>query len=99
MVGVQVGTIAGLYNASAALCRLLAGLILVRETRAPVLMLLFWSIVMAERCAGTALGDALAGRRAIGPGVPIPSVCTGILPIVALWMRARLRRPGLDSTR
>jgi uncharacterized membrane-anchored protein len=99
MVGVQVGTIAGLYNASAALCRLLAGLILVRETRAPVSMLIFWSIVMAERCTGTAVGDALPSRRAIGLGVPIASVCTGILTTVALWMRARLRRPGLDSTR
>ena len=54
----------GLYNASAALCLMLAALILTRETSAPVSMLLFWSIVMAERCAGTAVGDALASRRA-----------------------------------
>jgi uncharacterized membrane-anchored protein len=43
----------GLYNASAALCLSLAGLIMIREAHAPVSMLLFWSIVMAERCAGT----------------------------------------------
>lgn len=89
----------GLYNASAALCFLLAGLIVVRETRAPVSMLLFWSIVMAERCAGTAVGDALASRRAIALGVPIASVCTGALTIIALWMRARRRRSGFASAR
>jgi uncharacterized membrane-anchored protein len=82
----------GLYNASAALCVLLAGLILAREKGAPVSMLLFWSIVMAERCAGTAVGDALASRRAVGLGVPIASVCTAALMIISLWMRARLSR-------
>jgi hypothetical protein len=60
----------GLYNASAALCVRLPGLILAREKSAPLSMLLFWSIVMAERCAGTAVGDALASRRAVGLGVP-----------------------------
>lgn len=89
----------GLYNASAALCLLLAGLVLVRETTAPLSMLLFWSIVMAERCAGTAVGDALASRRAIALGVPIASLCSGVLTILALWMRARLRRhPRLPLT-
>jgi uncharacterized membrane-anchored protein len=71
----------GLYNASAILCFALAGLILIRETSAPVSMLLFWSIVMAERCAGTAVGDALASRRAAGLGVLVATVCTGILTL------------------
>ena len=82
----------GLYNASAALCFILVSLILLREARAPLSMLLFWSIVMAERCAGTAVGDALASHRAVGLGVPIASVCTGILTILSLWMRARRPR-------
>jgi uncharacterized membrane-anchored protein len=82
----------GLYNASAALCLLLVALILVRETGAPVSMLLFWSIVMAERCAGTAVGDALASRRAVGLGVPLASICTAALTIIALWVRSRLSR-------
>jgi uncharacterized membrane-anchored protein len=82
----------GLYNASAALCLLLAGLILIREARAPVSMLLFWSIVMAERCAGTAIGDALASHRAVGLGVPIASIFTGTLTIISLLVRARLSR-------
>ena len=82
----------GLYNASAALCILLAGLILTRERYAPLSMLLFWSTVMAERCAGTAVGDALASRRAVGLGVPIASVCTAALTIISLWLRARVSR-------
>jgi uncharacterized membrane-anchored protein len=82
----------GLYNASAALCILLAGLILTRERYAPLSMLLFWSIVMAERCAGTAVGDALASRRAVGLGIVIASICTAALTIISLWVRARVSR-------
>jgi uncharacterized membrane-anchored protein len=82
----------GLYNASAALCFLLAGLILIREVHAPVSMLLFWSIVMAERCAGTAIGDALASHRAVGLGVLVASIFTGTLTVTSLLVRARLSR-------
>jgi uncharacterized membrane-anchored protein len=82
----------GMLTASAALCVTLAGLILLREARAPTSMLLFWSIVMAERCAGTAIGDALASQRAIGMGVPIASVCSGMLTLASLWLRNRLAR-------
>ena len=82
----------GLYAASAALCFALLGLILARDACAPTLALLYWSIVMAERCAGTAVGDALASRRAVALGVPLASVCTGVLMIIALWFRARIER-------
>jgi uncharacterized membrane-anchored protein len=89
----------GLYAASAALCLLLAALVLLRETTAPLSALLFWSIVMAERCAGTAVGDALASHRAVGLGVPLASVCSGSLTLAALWLRARLRRPVVAVAR
>ena len=74
----------GMLTASAALCVTLAGLILLREASAPTSMLLFWSIVMAERCAGTAIGDSLASQRAIGMGVPIACVCSGMLTLASL---------------
>jgi uncharacterized membrane-anchored protein len=45
----------GLYIASAALCVALAGLILVRNAFAPLSVALYWAIIMAERCAGTAV--------------------------------------------
>jgi uncharacterized membrane-anchored protein len=82
----------GMLTASAALCVTLAGLILLREARAPTSMLLFWSIVMAERCAGTAIGDSLASQRAIGMGVPIACVCSGTVTLASLWIRNRFVR-------
>lgn len=82
----------GMLTASAALCVTLAGLVLLREARAPTSMLLFWSIVMTERCAGTAIGNSLASQRLIGLGVPIASVCTGMLTLASLWIRNRLAR-------
>jgi uncharacterized membrane-anchored protein len=82
----------GLYAASGLLCLVLAGLIFTRDVAASASMLLYWAIVMAERCAGTAVGDALASRRAIGLGVSVASVCTGALTIGALWMRSKHRR-------
>ena len=86
----------GLYPASVLLCVALMGLILLRDRRAPASALLYWSIVMAERCAGTAVGDALASHRAIALGVPMATCCSTGLLIVALWLRGR---PGTPSTR
>ena len=80
----------GLYTASVILCLVLAGLIIGRDKRAPTSVLLYWSIIMAERCAGTAVGDALASRRAVALGVPLATLCTGILLAVSLWLRTRL---------
>ncbi|MFL5281604.1 MAG: hypothetical protein ACJ8AW_11570 [Rhodopila sp.] len=82
----------GLYAASGLLCLALAGLIVTRNVAASTSMLLYWAIVMAERCAGTAVGDALASRRAVGLGVLIATVCTTVLTLDALWMRARFWR-------
>jgi uncharacterized membrane-anchored protein len=88
----------GLYTASAILCVALAALILVREARAPASMLLFWSIVMAERCAGTAVGDALASHRAVGLGVPVASVCTAFLTLASLWLRANMAKQASGNS-
>jgi uncharacterized membrane-anchored protein len=82
----------GLYIASAALCVALAGLILVRNAFAPLSVALYWAIIMAERCAGTAVGDMLASRRAIALGLPTASVCTAALVLVSLWLRARIEK-------
>jgi uncharacterized membrane-anchored protein len=78
----------GLYSASITLCLALAVLILARQILAPMSGLLFWTIVMAERCAGTAVGDALASHRAVGLGIPIASVCTCLLTLASPSVRA-----------
>jgi uncharacterized membrane-anchored protein len=80
----------GLFAASVILCTGLACLIAVRHSRAPASVLLFWIIVMIERCAGTALGDALASRRAVGLGLPLATAITLCLTVVCLWLHARL---------
>lgn len=82
----------GLYAASGMLCLVLAGLIIARDVAASASMLVYWAIVMAERCAGTAIGDALASRRAVALGVSVASVCTGALTVGALLMRLKHRR-------
>jgi uncharacterized membrane-anchored protein len=82
----------GLYSASIALCLALAVLIFTRERLAPMSALLFWTIVMAERCAGTAVGDALASHRAVGLGLSIASGFTCLLTLISLWGRARRSR-------
>ena len=94
------GTVAGdfihhsieLYAASGLLCLALAGLIAARDVAASTSMLLYWAIVMAERCAGTAVGDALASRRAVALGLPIATVCTVVVTTGALWMRKQRQR-------
>ena len=82
----------GLYLASAALCVALAGLILVRNAFASLSVVLYWAIIMAERCAGTAVGDMLASRRAIALGLPTASICTAAVVLVSLWLRARVEK-------
>jgi uncharacterized membrane-anchored protein len=82
----------GLYAASGVLCLVLAALIGARDVTASSSMVLYWAIVMAERCAGTAVGDALASRRAVGFGVVVASCCTAVVTFAALWLRAQQRR-------
>jgi uncharacterized membrane-anchored protein len=82
----------GLYTASGLLCVALAGLIAARDIAISSSMLIYWTIVMSERCAGTAVGDALASRRAVGLGLLTASSCTAGLTIGALWLRAQHRR-------
>ena len=101
-VGGLFGTVAGdyihhsigLYTASAILCATLAGLIVIRDSKAPASVLLFWVIVMVERCAGTAVGDALASRRAVGLGLPLATALTLWLTLLLLWLHVRKVQPS-----
>ena len=80
----------GLYMASAILCAALMALILLRDVRAPTSMVVYWLIVMSERLAGTAVGDALASHRAVALGLPIATTCSLALLLLSLWFRARI---------
>jgi uncharacterized membrane-anchored protein len=92
----------GLYASSSLLCAVLAVFIAVRSTFGASLVAFYWITVLAERCAGTALGDTLASERALGLGLPIALACTGGTLVVALALRTCLgalqpHRPEPDT--
>ena len=39
----------------------------------------YWFAIVAVRAAGTAIGDYLAGSRALNLGLPLSTLCTGLL--------------------
>ena len=80
----------GLYASSSLLGAVLAIAIAVRSTYGASLVAFYWITVLAERCAGTALGDTLASERALGLGLPISLTLTGGALIVALMVQTWL---------
>ena len=81
----------GLYAASAVLCGTVLIVLAARSRFAATSALGYWCIVLAERCAGTPVGDGLASYRAIGLGLPLAMVCTCALLAIALLTRAARR--------
>lgn len=96
VAGDLIDATVGLYAAAAALCTILAALIAIRQAGTRPSVLLFWSIVMVERCAGTALGDGLASHRAVGLGVPLATACTLGLTLLCLRWRSGLSGSRVD---
>ena len=92
----------GLYAAAGMLCLMLVVIIGLRGRIAPASITAYWCVVLAERCAGTPVGDGLASGRAVGLGLPLAMVCTGGMLLAGL-LTERMRtaqivvaRPGLD---
>lgn len=82
----------GLYAAAALLCLSTVIVIAMRDVSASTSVIGYWCIVLAERCAGTPVGDMLASHRALGLGLPVAMACTGGLLLVALlgqWHASR----------
>lgn len=61
-------------------------------------MLAYWAVVLAERAAGTPIGDGLASRRGVGLGLQVATVVTGALFLAALALRARRRGVRFNRT-
>ena len=74
----------GLYAAAALLCLSTVIVIAIRDASASTSVVAYWCVVLAERCAGTPVGDMLASHRALGLGLPLAMACTGGLLLVAL---------------
>ena len=81
----------GLYGAGLVLCILLAAAVSLRNRFAPASVMAYWAVILAERCAGTPAGDALASGKAAGLGLPVATLCTGGLLLTALAARRRWR--------
>ncbi len=49
----------------------------------------YWAVVVTIRAAGTTGGDFLAGRKGLGLGLSVSTICTGslLLGILLLWRR------------
>ncbi len=82
----------GVLASATALTALLALVLLVRARWFPGLMLSYWVAVLAERTAGTPVGDGLASRNGAGLGLPAATACTAALFAAALLWRERGRR-------
>ena len=63
----------------------------------PGLKLSYWVVVLAERTAGTPVGDGLASRNGAGLGLPAATACTAALFAAALLWRERGRRVAVTA--
>ena len=82
----------GVLASAALLTALLALVLLVRARWSAGFMLPYWVAVLAERAAGTPVGDGLASRHGMGLGLPVATACTAALFAAALLWRERERR-------
>ena len=79
----------GLLLANLILVPLTIAMILARAQFAAASVLGYWAIVLAERCAGTVVGDGLDSRHGLHLGLPVASVITCALLLAGLAMRQR----------
>ena len=99
-IGGVFGTVAGdlaahsigLFPALIALGVALVVVIVSRSLIAPIAMVGYWCIVLAERAAGTPAGDWFASRRGLALGLPIALAGTGAVLLAALWLYSRTKR-------
>ena len=82
----------GVLPSAALLAALLSLVLLIRARWVPNLMLSYWVAVLAERAAGTPVGDGLASRHGFSLGLPVATTVTAALLAGALAWRERGRR-------
>ena len=82
----------GLLLATLILVPLTMVAIMVRSRFAATSVLAYWVIVLAERCAGTAVGDGIESRHGLALGLPVATVITTSLLAGGLALRQRERK-------
>jgi uncharacterized membrane-anchored protein len=90
----------GLERAALLLTLLTAAAVAARAQRAGGMMA-YWIVVLAERCAGTSLGDSAAFGKDIRLGLPAAMLCFGAILCAALLgtlsARPRIAEPGAQA--
>ena len=87
----------GVLASAAVLTALLALVLPVRTRRFPGLMAAYWVAVLAERAAGTPVGDGLASRHGVGLGLPAATAGTAAMFAAALLWRERGRQMAITA--
>lgn len=80
----------GVVTSALALTALLVVVLVFREKRFAGSSIAYWVAVLAERAAGTPIGDGLASRHGAALGLQIATCCSAMLFAVALIWRARV---------
>lgn len=80
----------GLLLATVILVPLTVVAIIGRRQFAATSVLAYWVIVLAERCAGTVVGDGIDSRHGLALGLPIATIITCALLAIGLAMRQRI---------
>lgn len=81
----------GVVASAITLTILLVAVISVRERVFAGSMMSYWVAVLAERAAGTPIGDGLASRHGAALGLQLATCCSAMLLSAALLWRARRR--------
>ena len=84
----------GVVASAVMLTILLVAVIWVRERVFAGSMMSYWVAVLAERTAGTPIGDGLASRHGAALGLQVATCCSAMLLAAALLWRARRRVDG-----
>ena len=82
----------GMAVAAPLLTAMLAAVLAVRGRWFGPAVLGYWCAVLAERCAGTPVGDGLASRHGLGLGLPAATAVTLSLVLATLLFRGWRRR-------
>ena len=81
----------GVVASAVILTILLVAVISMRERVFAGSMMSYWIAVLAERAAGTPIGDGLASRHGAALGLQLATCCSAMLLAAALLWRARRR--------
>ena len=97
VAGDLASRVVGVLPAAAVLTAVLLAVLAVRGRWAPGAMLGYWAAVLAERSAGTPIGDGLANRHGFGLGLGLATCITASLFGLALGWWAWTRRGAVGT--